>query len=280
MKIGLVPEHYSAPLYYGSQEESKESQEMELISCPGGTGQMLKSLNSGHIDCAIMLTEGALAGLQHDSPWKIIGVFEQNPLVWSISVSKDCSFSKDDLNLKTFGISRFGSGSHIMALILQKRWGIQLKFKELNTFTNMLDELENGTIDAFMWEKFTTMPYYQDRRIKLLDHFSPDWPSFLIAMNNSKLENVTLFQDAIQNCINLYKQNQDAALDYVMNDSTFYYPSHSELLEWSLGVSFPNDLKVVNRAAINSCLDSLSDCGIRIDKNLINVAFHSNVKII
>jgi ABC-type nitrate/sulfonate/bicarbonate transport system substrate-binding protein len=58
----------------------------------------------------------------------LLGTYVDSPLCWAINVGKNATFeSVEDLRGQTFGISRFGSGSHLMAYVLASTRGWNLK---------------------------------------------------------------------------------------------------------------------------------------------------------
>jgi hypothetical protein len=56
----------------------------------------------------------------------------------------------------TFGISRFGSGSHLMALLYAKTLGdlrSEPLFKVVNTMQGAREAMLNKEIDVFLWDR-------------------------------------------------------------------------------------------------------------------------------
>ena len=79
---------------------------------------MCKALRSGDVDIAIVLTEGIIKDIINGNPSKITQVFVKSPLIWGIHVGAKSKFKTiNDLEHATVAISRFGSGSHLMAIV-------------------------------------------------------------------------------------------------------------------------------------------------------------------
>ena len=164
LKVGGVPEHFNYPWYLTlkNKEYTKEGINLRWTDYHGGTGQMCKALRSGEVDIAIVLTEGIIKDIAAGNPSKIVQTFVKTPLIWGIHVGAKSKFKKiDDLKNATIAISRFGSGSHLMAIVnaFNNGWDIdKLKFKVVGNLQGGINALTNGEADYFMWEHFTTKP--------------------------------------------------------------------------------------------------------------------------
>ena len=107
---------------------------------------------------ACMLTEGTVKAILKDNKnLAIIGVYVKSPLTWGVHVKNDSSYTKgNDLKGKTFGISRFTSGSHLMSFVFAQNKGWKssdVNFHIVGSLDGARREFKNNKIDAFMWEK-------------------------------------------------------------------------------------------------------------------------------
>ncbi|KAJ1933533.1 hypothetical protein EC988_009088, partial [Linderina pennispora] len=84
-RIGLVPEHFSAPLVYGVENGLFGDNEIELVICKLGTGDMIKKLVAGELDIAICVTEGLVAGIGKNPDLRLFGTYVDSPLPWAVS---------------------------------------------------------------------------------------------------------------------------------------------------------------------------------------------------
>ena len=195
LKVGGVPEHFNYPWYITlkNKEYSKHNINLRWQDYPGGTGQMSKALRDGSVDIAIVLTEGIIKDIADGNPSKIVQTFVKTPLIWGVHVSEKSSFKKiDDLEHAIIAISRFGSGSHLMAIVnaYNQGWDVQnLKFKVIGNLQGGIDALTNGEADYFMWEHFTTKPLVDNCTFRRIDDCPSPWPCFVIAVRNIVLEN-------------------------------------------------------------------------------------------
>ncbi|WP_158841657.1 substrate-binding domain-containing protein [Polaribacter sp. L3A8] len=195
LKVGGVPEHFNYPWYTSlkNKEYSKQNINLRWQDYPGGTGAMCKALRNGEVDIAIVLTEGIIKDIANGNPSKIVQTFVKTPLIWGIHVGAKSSFKTiKDLEHATIAISRFGSGSHLMAIVNahNQGWDIaKLKFKVIGTLQGGIDALTNGEADYFMWEHFTTKPLVDNGTFRRIDDCPTPWPCFVIAVRNEVLEN-------------------------------------------------------------------------------------------
>ncbi|WP_298763803.1 substrate-binding domain-containing protein [uncultured Polaribacter sp.] len=195
LKVGGVPEHFNYPWYLTLKNKAYTKRNINLRwqDFPGGTGQMCKALRQGEVDIAIVLTEGIIKDIANGNPSKILQTFVSTPLIWGIHVGAKSKFTKmADLEHATIAISRFGSGSHLMAIVnaYNQGWNIEnLKFKVIGNLQGGIAALTNGEADYFMWEHFTTKPLVDNGTFRRIDDCPTPWPCFVIAVRNEVLEN-------------------------------------------------------------------------------------------
>jgi sulfonate transport system substrate-binding protein len=194
LKIGGVPEHFNLPWRLAIEERLFETCGLELhwSDMTGGTGQMIKGLQMGSIDIAVLLTEGITKSILEGLPARIINVYVNSPLRWGVHVPMNSDYkSVSELENKTFAISRYGSGSHLMALVHANQSGwdeTKLKFNVVGDVYGGLWALENNEADGFLWEKFTTHPFVEQGKCRCIGEVVTPWPCFVIAVRNEIIE--------------------------------------------------------------------------------------------
>ncbi len=195
LKIGGVPEHFNLPWYLTLRDKEYEKKGINLRwkDFAGGTGQMCKALREKEIDLAVILTEGIVRDIIKGNESKIVQVFVKSPLLWGIHVSANSNyFSVEDLKGTKACISRFGSGSHLMAYVNAENrdWKMEsdLRFKVIEDLKGAVEMLPQGKGDYFMWEKFMTKPYVDNGTFRLVGECPTPWPSFVIAVRDEVLE--------------------------------------------------------------------------------------------
>jgi ABC-type nitrate/sulfonate/bicarbonate transport system substrate-binding protein len=210
IKIGGVPEHFNLAWYLTLKDGEYKDQGINLRweDYHGGTGQMTKALRNGDIDIAVILTEGIIKDIIEGNPSKIVQTFVQSPLIWGIHVAYNSNFQNiDDLKGKRAAISRYNSGSHLMAFINAENnhWDLQkdLKFEVIQDLEGAVKALTNGDADYFMWERFMTKPLVDEKIFRCIDMLPTPWPCFVIAVRDSFLETneneVKIILDIINN---------------------------------------------------------------------------------
>jgi sulfonate transport system substrate-binding protein len=196
VNIGGVPEHFNLPWYLTLKDGAykREGINLRWMDYFGGTGQMCKALRDKEIDIAVILTEGIVKDIIEGNGCKIVQVFVESPLIWGIHAAKNSSYqSIEDIKGAKAAISRYGSGSHLMAYINAEnnKWNLEkdLNFKVVKNLEGAVEGLTEGKADYFMWEKFTTKPLVDNGTFKLIDECPTPWPCFVIAVRQEFIDN-------------------------------------------------------------------------------------------
>ncbi|KAL8737458.1 MAG: hypothetical protein Q9190_008112, partial [Brigantiaea leucoxantha] len=213
LRIGYVPEHFSAPLHFARIHFALSA---TLIPFPSGTGHMVSSLRANELDIAIGLAEGFVTALANPpptssspdepQPFKLVGTYVETPLCWAIStgVNRHDISSIDQLRRKKLGVSRIGSGSYVMGFVLADQMGWlpnkdkprdseieETPFSEilpLQTFSQLRSAVNDGVADFFLWEHFTSKRYYDLGHIKRIGEIYTPWSSWKIAARDEVVE--------------------------------------------------------------------------------------------
>ncbi len=194
--IGGVPEHFNLPWYVTLKNKDYTADRINLRwkDFYGGTGAMCRALRNKEIDMAVILSEGIIRDIINGNECKIVQVFIKTPLIWGIHVANNSDYQTvEDLKGTKAAISRFGSGSHLMAYINaeNQKWNQEhdLNFEVIKNLDGALEGLPKGIGDYFMWEKFTTKPYVDNGTFRIIGECPTPWPCFVIAVRNEVLEN-------------------------------------------------------------------------------------------
>lgn len=192
-KIGGVPEHFNLPWRLAIEEGRFKQQDIELhwSDMTGGTGQMIKGLQAGTLDIAVLLTEGITRAILKGLGAKIIAVYVESPLCWGIHVPTNAAMQHlSVLDGATFAISREGSGSHLMSYVLAQREGWDpsaLSFNVVGDVYGGLWALNHDEAQGFLWEKYTTQPFVDQGKCKRIGEVYTPWPCFVIAVRDEVL---------------------------------------------------------------------------------------------
>ena len=194
LRIGGVPEHFNLPIHLCIEEGlfAEKGIHVEWVEFPGGTGAMNSALRNDEIDVAIILTEGIIKDIANGNPSKIIQNYVSSPLRWGIHVAAKSDFySIADLEDKRPAISRYGSGSHVMAYVQANELGwdtSKIECVVVNNITTAIEALTAEEADYFMWEHFTTKPLVDKGIFRRVGDFPTPWSSFVIAASDKAIE--------------------------------------------------------------------------------------------
>jgi ABC-type nitrate/sulfonate/bicarbonate transport system substrate-binding protein len=225
VNVGGVPEHFNLAWHLAIERGDFLNQGIEINwqDVPGGTGAMCAKLRNGELDIAIALTEGIIADIMDGNPSKIVQFYVNSPLKWGVYTGKNSGI-KDLNNIENlrYAISRFKSGSHLMAYINADRLNTTVNennFVVVGNLNGARKALANNDADLFMWEKFTTKPYVDNGEFKMLGECSTPWPCFVVVVRNEFLmQNEQLLKTILnivnQSCLTL-KYNDVEAVDLI-----------------------------------------------------------------
>lgn len=220
-KIGGVPEHFNLPWRLAIEEGAFDDLGVQLhwSDMTGGTGQMIKGLQTGSLDVAVLLTEGITKSILEGLEAKILMVYVTSPLHWGIHVPFESNITTfEQLKNKTFAISREGSGSHLMTYVkaYQEGWAKEyLSFNVVGDIYGGLWALQHNEAQGFLWEKYTTFPYTEQKKCRYIDEVVTPWPCFVIAARTDIMtEHETVLNEVCgivhQKALEL-KQNEQAS---------------------------------------------------------------------
>lgn len=284
LKVAYVPEHFSTPLFFANDEKyfAAKNISVEFVPVPEGTGRLIKLVSSKEVDIAIGLTEGFIADVaKGNGAYQIVDTYVKSPLCWAISSGnpRNDIQKPDDLQGKTIGVSRIGSGSYIMSYVL----GLQLNFQEpyfndfkvCSNFKTLRESVNHKTedvslySDAFMWEHFTSKKYYDNGEIKKIGEIYTPWPSWVISVNQetlkSKTNDIKNFLVSVNQGIHHFLENPEKATKWISDNLDY---SEEDAQSWLKTVEFNDQLgqvpidwvKVVEKTA-----DTLKIAGVLTD---------------
>lgn len=246
LKLGGVPEHFNLPIHLGIErgEFKERGIDLKWRTFSGGTGAMTSALRNGEVDACILLTEGITADIIKGNPSKIISIYVNTALTWGIHTGANNKLSAYlDIFDKKYAISRFGSGSHLMAIVNANSEGRTLKKDQFHVIRNLggaLESLEKLDTDVFYWEKFTTKPFVDSGQLKRVGEYVTPWPCFVIAATDKVLKEkpneIIRMLRTIHDCSDAFMQDPKAIqlvserYEQKLEDVTRWYHS----TEWAI----------------------------------------------
>ncbi|MEO0347307.1 MAG: ABC transporter substrate-binding protein [Pseudomonadota bacterium] len=189
LAVAGVPEHFNLAWRRLAERRALESLAVDLHwqEVSEGTGRMIDLLEAGDADMALLLTEGAVAGVANGRRIRLLGGWVASPLRWGVHVAAASSAqSAKDLPGQRFAISRYGSGSHLMAGIYaqQNDWPEAPEFVVVDNLAGARRALAAGDAEIFLWERFTTQPVVDAGDFRRVDELPTPWPCFVAAVRD------------------------------------------------------------------------------------------------
>ena len=194
IKIAGVPEHFNLPWHLCIENGEFEAVGIDLrwTDIPEGTGKMCQMLRDGETDIAVILSEGIVKDITAGNPSKIVQVYVESPLIWGIHVGAQSKYKTiSDLENTKVAISRYGSGSQLMAYVNADNQGWdteKLQFEIVNTIDGAVKALTSGNADYFMWERFMTKPLVDKGIFRRVGDCPTPWPCFVIVARDELLK--------------------------------------------------------------------------------------------
>jgi ABC-type nitrate/sulfonate/bicarbonate transport system substrate-binding protein len=238
LKIAGVPEHFNLPwhLCIDNGEFEEAGIALKWTDIPEGTGKLCQMLRDGSTDIAVILTEGIIKDIAAGNDSTIVQVYVQSPLIWGIHVAAGSPYQTiEDIKSGKVAISRYGSGSHLMAFVNAKQQGwdtATLNFEIVNTIDGAIEALTDGKADYFMWERFMTKPIVDKGIFRRVGDCPTPWPCFVIAVRNEVLKNDP---DAIGTVLDIINKTTEEFKEIPSIDRTLaerYSQKAEDIQEW------------------------------------------------
>lgn len=257
IRMGGVPEHFNFPWQlaqdYGFFE--KENIDFKWSFYSAGTGAMVKALEAGELDMAILLTEGAVSAIIKGLQAKIVKQYITSPLIWGIHTGNHSGIENiGACEGKQYAISRFGSGSHLMAMIDAEVRNKKIEEKAFVLVENMpgaIQSLEANESQVFFWEKYTTKPNVDNGFLRRIGEFITPWSCFQIVASNQILEQYPEKVEAILKTINFTcKQfmTADNSIDMIL---THFDMKPEDALAWFYSTEWNTDYTISEKMLEN-----------------------------
>ncbi len=257
IRMGGVPEHFNFPWQlaqdYGFFE--KENIDFKWSFYSAGTGAMVKALEAGELDMAILLTEGAVSAIIKGLQAKIVKQYITSPLIWGIHTGNHSGIENiGACEGKKYAISRFGSGSHLMAMIDAEVRNKKIEEKDFVLVENMpgaIQSLEANESQVFFWEKYTTKPNVDNGYLRRISEFVTPWSCFQIVASNQILDQHPDKIEAILKTINFTcKQfmTADNSIDMIL---THFDMKPEDALAWFYSTEWNTDYTISEKMLEN-----------------------------
>jgi len=186
--VGGVPEHFNLPwrLAIDGNAFSGTGAEVVYSDYPEGTGELTRALRDNELDVALVLTEGAVADIIEHDKNRLVKIYVESPLVWGIHVAASSDIrSIAAIRGKRIAISRYGSGSHLIAIVdaATRGWPTdEMKFVVVDNLGGARKALAAGKADVFLWERHMTQPHVDSGEFRRIGQREVPWPAFAVSV--------------------------------------------------------------------------------------------------
>ena len=212
----------------------------------------MKSLRRGESDVAVVLTQGAVADILKGNPSRIVKTFVESPLVWGIHVpAKSDIETVDQIEGRTYAISREGSGSHLMSIVdaAERGWDSDSpKFKTVGGLEGARKALAEGDAEVFFWEKATTDPFVDNGEFRLVGTRKTIWPAFVICVRQNVIDEHGDQLRPILEVLNRHCESLVSDENAVKTISKRYKLDAHETEMWFSATVWDEDFEMPNRA--------------------------------
>ncbi len=269
LRVGGVPEHFNYPWHLALQRDAfaQAGLDLQWQDYSTGTGAMVKDLAASELDLAVLLSEGAVAAISGGADLRILGWTVNSPLVWGVHVAPSITASRlDQMTDPRIAISRYGSGSHLMAFVLMQQQGLAQRWQ--NHQFVVVDNLPGAALafakdraDLFMWEQFTTQPSVDQGLMRRLATCPTPWPPFCLVAPTALLENDPDSVNQLQQIYYQSAQQADQLPDLIERLSEFYQLRPQQVSQWREITRWAMDTQI-EPAQVDQIIQQLSALGL------------------
>jgi ABC-type nitrate/sulfonate/bicarbonate transport system substrate-binding protein len=247
MRVGGVPEHFNLPwkLAITDKALAETGLDVEFIDYPGGTGAMTSALRNGDLDVALVLTEGAVLDILKGGDNRLVSIYVETPLVWGIHVAAGGSINVVEQGQRV-AISRFGSGSHLIAVVDAMMRGFDpttMEFVVVDNLDGARTALANDHADIFLWERHMTQPLVDAGEFRRIGEREVPWPAFVVSARNDFLKKHSVALRSALNIVAGYCQRLKDRGDAAQLISDTYDIASADAERWLSGVRWTNDFE-------------------------------------
>jgi ABC-type nitrate/sulfonate/bicarbonate transport system substrate-binding protein len=258
LNIGGVSEHFNLPWRLAIEEGLFADAGIDLhwTDCPGGTGEMTRGLAAGQLDLAVSLSDGAVAAIARGVEMRILQWYVRSPLIWGIHVPADSDIdSVAALQGQRFAISRYGSGSHLMAFVNARKMGWSLaddlRFVEVGHLDGAIKSFKQGKAEGFLWERFTTQPYVDQGLMRRVGDCPTPWPAFALTASDKALAESPQSIATLKRVINEVCAGFKARPGIVATIAARYALAPEQTAEWFESTEWSRDASVRHEQLLN-----------------------------
>lgn len=249
LRVGGVPEHFNLPwrLAVADSAFSKTGARVAYSEIPAGTGELTRALRDNELDVALVLTEGAVADiLQHDKN-RLVKIYVTSPLTWGIHVAATSSIKMvAEIRGGRIAISRYGSGSHLIAIVdaAERGWPTDdMRFVVVDNLDGARKALTGGKADVFLWERHMTQPLVDAGEFRRVGERRVPWPAFAVSVRRQILTSSAKQIRAVLDVVARYADNLKRRKTAAAQIADTYGIRLTDAEKWLDGVRWGNSYR-------------------------------------
>jgi len=189
---------------------------------------------------------------------------------WVVFIKYDSQFqSIIELKGKTFGITRFGGGSHINTVLLAKDqgWlvnqneeqGNNIRIEPVGDLNSLVNAIRKGIIDCFIWESPSISFLLDSGILRAIGEVHPPWPCFMIAATTDFIEmssnQIKSVLDSIHGAAKIFHSEVDYSLGIMKK---IYKPSEDACQRFMKSVKYSTGGKI-SKKVLKETMTTLSN---------------------
>lgn len=247
LRIGGVPEHFNLPWLLAIEAGAFQSLGLDVrfTEYPGGTGAMAEALAASDIDVALMLTEGAVLDVLRGGDHRLVRIFVTSSLVWGIHVPTGSDLTDAGaMEGRTVAISRYGSGSHLIAVVDAIERGFDpaaMDFVVVDDLAGARHALGAGEAEVFLWERHMTQPLVDKGELRRIGERVVPWPAFVASARTAVIESMGLELAAVLDTAATFAARFKTDPGAARLVSERYGLAPEDAARWLEGVTWCND---------------------------------------
>jgi len=267
LRVGGVNEPFNLPWLLAFEDNAFAGLGIEVTFShfAGGTGALVGALEDHTIDLATLLTEGGVTAIGNGSRIQMHSAFVTSPLRWGIHLAAKADQKKvAELKGKKFAISRFGSGSELMAYELASQQGWTLKDKQfvvVGGIDGAVAALPKRKAHIFLWERFVTAPLVKQGVFKRIGEIPTPWPSFYTAARPGLLAQDRELIDRVTSIVLRYAaqltETPESTIDMIVDR---YGMARRDARTWLQDLEWPTT-NFIDTDALRLVVDRMAELG-------------------
>lgn len=159
------------------------------------------------------------------------------------------------------------SGSYVMGFVfadtqswLRNPGQPPFEVVPLQTFAKLRDGVNDGTIDFFLWEHFTSKRYYDNKSIKKFGEIYTPWSSWkIVARDDARDTRLDDLFVKLNQGVKYFEENQDEAVKYISTELDY---SEEDARDWLGTVKFTEDVQGVEMDTVKKTVEVLKKAGV------------------